>query len=333
MFNILRTLCALSMVFMATNASAASNAAVVVVYPLTITASGDPGVGKQIASLIAQQLSQAGSVEIREPSPDVARPDYLETARRLGADYFLSGFVTKVSGQLSVVEQLVSTLSNTTVWSNNAHLLTTDDARTQGDLVRAAVIGHSGRGRSVANATAGVQPTAPAKSGATQATAASAAAQVVPPASRASKASYAVLLTGGPASRSMRSHADTAIIKALRGRGAEAVLLDDPVGDLSVLGPALCASTGEKVLLGGTVGLQIMPDREINQWAEAKIELTAYDCAKHVKHESCSGDGATYNWTWAVDQAVDGAVKAVAREEEEVGMRQSRTPACGVSWL
>jgi hypothetical protein len=323
MFNILRTLCALSMVFMATNASAASNAAVVVVYPLTITASGDPGVGKQIASLIAQQLSQAGGVDIREPSPDVARQDYLETARRLGADYYLSGFVTKVSGQLSVVEQLVSTLSNTTVWSNNAHLLTTDDARTQGDLVRAAVIGHSGRGRSVVNATAGAVITAPAKAGAVQGTAPSGAPQAAPnvtAAARAVKPSYAVLLTGGPASQSMRSYTDTSIIKALRGRGAEAVLLDDPVGDLSVLGPALCASTGERVLLGGTVALQIMPDREINQWAEAKIQLTAYDCAKQLKRESRSGDGATYNWTWAVDQAVDGAIKAVAREQE-VGMR------------
>jgi hypothetical protein len=307
MLKILRTLCAMSMVFMGTIASAASNAAVVVVYPLTITASGDPGVGKQVASLIAQQLSQSGGVDVREPSPDVVRQDYLKEARRLGADYYLSGFVTSIAGQLSVVEQLVNTLTNTTVWTNNARLVSTDDARAQGDLVLAAVVSRSGHGSSIAGAAIGGPQATPAAADVVKVHETTAVAGV-------SIQSYAVLLTGGNESQKMRSYADAAIIKALRARGAEAVLLDDPVGDLSVLGPALCASTGERVLLGGTVAVNVMPDREINQWAEAKIDLSTYDCATHLKLESHSGDGATYNWTWAVDQAVDGALRAVARE-------------------
>jgi hypothetical protein len=293
-------------------ATAATNALVVVVYPLTLTGAGDPGAGEQIASLLAQRLDEPGSVEIRQPAPGVLRQDYLETARKLGADYYLSGFVTKISGQLSVVEQLVSTLSNTTVWSNDARLVTTDDARAQGDLVRTAVIEHAGR----AVAAAKLPPvTSPAPSIAPPGSVTPAATATAPaPHDAAVKPSFAILETAGDASPGERSYADAEIAKVLRMRGFEAVLLNDPVGDLSILGPALCASSGLKLLLGGTIEVKTMPDREINQWATAKIDLNGYDCIKGRALAENSGSGATYNWNWALDQAITDAMKKIAVE-------------------
>jgi hypothetical protein len=304
------SVCAILAVIVSMPATAATNALVVVVFPLTLTGAADPGVGEQIASLLAQRLEEPGSVEIREPAPGVLRQDYLEAARKLGADYYLSGFVTKISGQLSVVEQLVSTLSNTTVWSNDARLSTTDDARAQGDVVRTAIIEHAGR----AVAAAKLRPVkTPAPSVAVPESA-TATATATAPRDAAVKPSFAILETAGDASQGERSYADSEIAKVLRMRGFEAVLLNDPVGDLSILGPALCASSGLKLLLGGTIEVKTMPDREINQWATAKIDLNGYDCIKGRALAVNSGSGATYNWNWALDQAIADAMKKIAVE-------------------
>jgi hypothetical protein len=313
------SLCAVAIALTVAIASAAPNVSVVVVYPLTVSGTADPGVGAQIASLMGQELKAAGGVEIREPSPSVARQDYLESARKLGADYYVTGFVTKVSGQLSVVEQLVSTLTNTTVWSNSALLVSTDDARAQGDLVRGIVLGHSGRALislnpgPVASAAAKAAPVSAAAAPAT-ATAASGAVSAAVPASATSasvRPTYAVLLTGGSASERNRAYADGAVVKALRARGYVADLLNDPVGDLAILGPAICASTGVKVLLGGKVAIEIQSDREINQWATATIDMARYDCVAGRSLSVLSADAATYNWNWAVDQAVAAVLKNV----------------------
>jgi hypothetical protein len=294
------SLVAIAVALLSGGASAAPNAATVVVYPLTTDGTTDARVGEQIASLISTDLQTAGKIAIREPSPDVSRQGYLETARRLGADYYLSGFVTKISDQLSVVEQLVSTLNNTTVWSNDARLLTIDDARAQGELVRSAILGHAGR----ALAAFDVEVKPAAKASAPGSVPAVAVAPPIP--------SFAILLTGGSASEKDRAYTDAAIVKTLRGRGFVADLLNDPSGDLSVLGPAICASTGAKVLLGGNVVIDVQPDREINQWATAKLDLSGYDCTKGRSLGEHSAISEAFNWNWAVDQAVAVTLKGAS---------------------
>jgi hypothetical protein len=306
MLYALRTVavCAMAATLMTAVAMAKPNTPIVVVYPMTTTGIGDDQAGERIASLISQELEAGGRVETRDPSPETPRQNYLETARKLGADYYVTGFVTMISGQLAVVEQVVSTLSNTTVWSNNARLLTNEDARAQGDLVRDAVIGHTGRslvafdlGRNAPLAGKAAAPTA--------------AATATPP---PVKPSFAVLLTGGNAAENDRAYADSAIVNALRARGLEADLIDDPEGDLSILGPAICASTGARLLLGGTLALEMMPDREINQWATAKIDVAGYDCSKNRHLGVNSGSAGTYNSKWSIDQSVAAALKNFARD-------------------
>jgi TolB-like protein len=321
MLNVLRaiSLGTIVMALAAPSVSAAPNAAVVVVYPLTITGDADPHVGEQIASLISADLQTTASVAIREPSGTVARQDFLATARRLGADYYLSGFVTKISGQLSVVEQLVSTLSDTTVWSNDARLVTADDARAQGELVRSAILGHAGRALAAFDTGPVGAPgkTAPAKTApAKTAPAKTAPGETAPaetaPASAPASRSFAVLLTGGSASEKRRAYADAAIVKALKTHGFVGDVLNDPSGDLSIIGPAICASTGAQLLLGGDVAIDIQPDREISQWATANFDLSAYDCVKGRSLGEHSAISEAFNWNWAVDQAVAVALKNLA---------------------
>jgi hypothetical protein len=126
--------------------------------------------------------------------------------------------------------------------------------------------------------------------------------------------SVAVLLTRGEAGENNRVYADAAIVKALRAHGFIADLLSDPAGNLAILGPAICATTGVRLLIGGAVSISIQPDREINQWATAKLDLDTYDCAAGRSLGVSSGSSATYNWNWAVDQAVAVALKPLVHD-------------------
>jgi hypothetical protein len=121
--------------------------------------------------------------------------------------------------------------------------------------------------------------------------------------------SFAVLRIGGKAAENERNYTDTAIVKTLRSRGFVADEVDDPEGDFAVLGPAICASTGVGVLLGGTVAVERMDDREINQWATANLELTAYDCATNRVLAPHAAIAATYEWKWAIDRAITVALR------------------------
>jgi hypothetical protein len=294
------TFCAIALTLLAGRAFAAPAAPVVTIYPLTTSGVADPEAGERIASIIGTGLQATGSVETRESPAGVARDAYLEQARKLGADYYLTGFVSMISGELSIVEQLVSTRNNTTVWSNNARLASYDDAKAQSELVRAAVLGHEGR----ALAAFAPPPIAPPH----------AASPMVKPALVLPKRSFAVLLIGGKAAENDRRYADTAIVKALRTSGFVADEFDDPSGDFAVLGPAICASTGVDVLLGGAVAIERMDDREINQWATANLELTAFDCVTGRVVEPHEALAATYNWKWSVDRAVSVALKTFRLE-------------------
>jgi hypothetical protein len=296
------TFFAIAVTLIARSAVAAPAIPVVVVYPLTTTGIGDPGAGERIAALMSSDMQATGSVDTRKPAPGIEREAYLETARKLGADYYVSGFVTMISGQLSVVEQLVSTRNDTTVWSNNARLATYDDARAQGDLVRAAVIGHEGRALAVFDPAAKAPFRIPAPQ-------ASPVPQDTPIQAPVARPSFAVLLIGGKAAESERSYANIAIVKALRARGLIADEYADPSGDFAVLGPAICASTGVRVLLGGSVAVERMDDREINQWATADVDVTGFDCTANRVLVTRSASTATYDWKWAVDRAVAVALK------------------------
>jgi len=83
----------------------------------------------------------------------------------------------------------------------------------------------------------------------------------------------------------------------------------DPAGDLSVLGPAICAATGVQLLFGSTLTVEVEPDREVFQWATAKIDIAGYDCAAGRSLGVSSASGAAVHWNWAVDQSVDAALK------------------------
>lgn len=307
MHTILRTVAvgAFAIALLAANRLPQSDVPRIVVYPLTPYGAAQAADGERLATLIAQAVTGAGGVAVQPAPAGVRRDDYLDTAQRLGADYYMSGFVSSVAGRLAVVEQLVRTSSATLAWSNNVQVFTDNDMRAEGEVVRAAVLDLAHPSfvelRVVPKPAAPVAPTAPT------APATRAALPVALPA--AVPATIAVLRAAGSASDDGKTYANAAIVAALRARGSDAASFAEPADELPILGPTLCASTGSKVVLGPTISIATDRDHLYGPWSTATINVIGYDCVRRRPLSVRSGTAGGYRWRWAIDQAADQIMK------------------------
>jgi TolB-like protein len=116
----------------------------VVVFPLTVNGNAQKDAGDRLAVMFAQQLADNG-VKVVPPAPETKRADFLTAARKLNCDYYVTGFITPLGAEVSVVEQVVSTASGTVIASNSAQFLTYADANGQGAVLAKAIFGHAER--------------------------------------------------------------------------------------------------------------------------------------------------------------------------------------------
>ncbi|PZR57381.1 MAG: hypothetical protein DLM50_06195 [Candidatus Meridianibacter frigidus] len=117
-----------------------------IIYPFSVSGDTDKTAGAKLAALFAQEIHQSGGV-ILEPLPikPIGRADYLNNAIKTGADYYISGYITPLGDEVSLVEQLVSTSSGAIIWANTTQVLTYGDAISQADSLRSAILAHAGR--------------------------------------------------------------------------------------------------------------------------------------------------------------------------------------------
>jgi hypothetical protein len=119
----------------------------VILYTLQANASLPRETNARIVTTIGNEIALGGQVRVIPGDPDVARADFLSTARKAGADFYLTGFLTPLGNGASIIVQLVSAQSGIIVFSNSGQLSTYSDAADQGDVIRQAII-HSGISRS-----------------------------------------------------------------------------------------------------------------------------------------------------------------------------------------
>lgn len=120
---------------------------VVVVYPLTVSDNNDAEAGSNIAILYSTKLMQLGGINVKPYTPGTGRPQYLAAALAIGADYYVSGFVTPVGGsEVSIVTQLVSTASGTVVYSATTLATTYVDAASEAEALHDVILAHATRG-------------------------------------------------------------------------------------------------------------------------------------------------------------------------------------------
>lgn len=101
--------------------------------------------GSRLAVAIATQIANLGGVDVKPAPAGVDRPNFLEAARGVGADYYVAGYVTPLGDGVSLVEQLVSTQTGIVVYSNSAQVRTFADATGQGDILHDALLRHQSR--------------------------------------------------------------------------------------------------------------------------------------------------------------------------------------------
>jgi hypothetical protein len=121
-------------------------APVVIVYPLTGTGGTPADVGGNVAILLSTKLAQLGGITVKPFTPGTQRPQYLQAALDADADYYITGYLTPVGDDVSLITQIVSTHSGSIAFSSTAIVRTYGDIVGQADTLREAILRHAGRG-------------------------------------------------------------------------------------------------------------------------------------------------------------------------------------------
>jgi TolB-like protein len=296
---------------------------VVVVYPLTSTGGTTRNeAGSDIAVLLATRLAQLGGITVAPPTPGTQRADYLTAALKEGADYYITGSIAPVGGEVSVIAQVVSTYSGTIVYSASTLARTYGEAVANADDIDHAILNHAGRSLAALdappppaasptpNANNGVgvnilsvlrrhkrvkptpRPTtsSPAVAAAgsapnSAAVAAAAGAAAAKPASAPGSRAL-VVMTGGTADDAARLRATDALVAALAKAGVHSALLPVSADTVAVHAKDLCAANpGASTFYAGTLAL----GHDAKGSANVQYDVTAYDCAGAVvrqQHQS-----------------------------------------------
>ncbi|MEO6912536.1 MAG: hypothetical protein ABI182_00770 [Candidatus Baltobacteraceae bacterium] len=128
-----------------TAAATPAAAPTVVVYPFTVSGDLPADAGAKLGLILGQQMIAQGGIVVK-PAPVAARSGYESGALSLGADYYISGYITPVGDNISMVEQVVSTSSGgVIVFSKTAEIQSYNDAATQAIVLHDAVLTHAGR--------------------------------------------------------------------------------------------------------------------------------------------------------------------------------------------
>ncbi len=144
--HIWAALLALAIVVPLIGASSGFAAPVVVIYPITSSGAIEASAGGNLALIIATKLTQLGGVTIKPPTPGTERAKFLDAANASGADYYVTGFLTPIGADNSLITQVVSTHSGSVVFSTTGIVRTYEDALAQVDALHSAILRHAGRG-------------------------------------------------------------------------------------------------------------------------------------------------------------------------------------------
>lgn len=317
----------------------------VLVFPFAVNG-GDvtKEAGSRLAVTIATQIANLGGVNVKPAPPGIERQSYLGAARHETADYYITGYVTPLGDGVSVVEQLVSTQTGIVVFSYTAQIRTFEDATSQGDVLREALLRHQSRnlgayaappppaanpsptaapgdgskanlgrlfGRKQRRATQPSPtpgPTAVALSERRPAAAASSAAPAVAPSSIPAQrgSTYGVLAIGGPAETDRRSFTLAAIRNVM-------IAKHQRVASSVATSDVACSDRTIGTLLGGNLATRYRTILGQPQTL-ATLELLAYDCTGSVVYRKTFARDARGDWKNAVDRVVQSAVAEFLHE-------------------
>lgn len=292
-------------------AVSASAAPVVVIYPITSTGAIDSNAGGNLAILLANKLTELGGITVKPATPGTARAQFLDAAVALGADYYVTGFLTPIGTDSSLIIQIVSVQSGSVVFSTTGVVKTYADAIAGADSLRAAILHHAGRGFAALDAprpTADANVATVAKGGAVdigkalrkrkRATATSGPVAAASPSPQPSR--LAVVQSSAPTVETARPERLLVPVTGERDAAVTSLLMRALVAQFAHAGrPVALASAapGEAAGHTGAICARNPGAHEIESAtmfvghnasgaARVQIDLRAYDCAGNIVRSS-----------------------------------------------
>jgi hypothetical protein len=148
------------------NATAGASIPTVIVYPFDVQGGLDPKIGSAMASITAQAMTASGGLNVLPVPVGVSRPDFMSDAKKMRADYYISGYVTSVGEGASAVEQLVAVDSGIIIFSQTGQVSTTDDVASLSLIAREAILRLTGHAADQQVSTASGTPAPTSSNGA-----------------------------------------------------------------------------------------------------------------------------------------------------------------------
>ena len=122
-----------------------SNAPAVVIYPFDASGDLQSNVGGGVAQIISQEFVVSGGLTVLPVGVGVSRVNYLQHARDVHADYYVSGYITPIGNGASVVEQVVSVDSGVIVYSQTTQIYSVPDIASQALTTHDVILKLAGR--------------------------------------------------------------------------------------------------------------------------------------------------------------------------------------------
>ncbi len=112
----------------------------VIVFPFDTSTDIKPGTGENAAQVFMNQMNADGGIDTIEGPASVKRADYPTYAHSVHADYYVAGYMTPLGNGVSLVEQVVSTLSGTIVFGQTAQIESIQDATAQATYIHDGIV-------------------------------------------------------------------------------------------------------------------------------------------------------------------------------------------------
>ncbi len=291
----------------------------VLVYPFSATSSGLPkNAGATVATIFAHAFEASGGLDVL-PTPPPTKPKlYPATATRLGAGYYVAGYLTPIGQGVSVLEQVVSVTNGVIIYSKTAQVFSVSDVGALALNARRAILADAGVGRDYQPSTSSETPAPTATGPAGQAASIKisgisgvlghlfgkrptvAAASPTPepkPARRALVVRVMGSVPGGVLTTStdllaadLRKHFHTAIVAA-------------PTSAIAAEANAICGLDRDATILTGT--LEMIPGHFMKH-GSSRFYLKAYACfGALLYHGHANGGDAPTAIRKAVDDYVE----------------------------
>lgn len=113
---------------------------IIVVYPFGASSDIPAGDGGKAADLFVQVMNNDGGLDAIGAPASVKKDDYLSYARKVDADYYVTGYMTPLGNGVSLVEQVVSTRSGTMIFGQTSQIDSFADASSQAITIHDGII-------------------------------------------------------------------------------------------------------------------------------------------------------------------------------------------------